>query len=213
MERGSAGSVELDARVFEARVRPHLLHAEVRRQLARRRVGTHSTKNRHEVSGGGAKPWRQKGTGHARQGSRRSPQWAGGGVVFGPVPRDYEHALNKRQRRAALCGALSLRREQGTLHVVDTLAQDAFGTKRMAETLRGLGFDESRGVLVVLQSADATVERSIRNLPWARVLRVEGLNVYDVLRCPNLLLTRGALEALERRLTAAPHGAGGEEAQ
>ena len=101
---GKAGSVELDPAVFEAPVKPHLFHAEVRRQLAARRAGTHSTKNRAAVSGGGIKPWKQKGTGRARQGTIRAPQWSGGGVVFGPVPRDYTHALPKKMRRAALCG-------------------------------------------------------------------------------------------------------------
>ena len=109
MENKKAGSVELSPTVFEAAVKPHLFHAEVRRQLARRRRGTHSTKNRAAVSGGGSKPWRQKGTGRARQGTNRAPQWAGGGVVFGPVPRDYEHKLPKKVRRAALRSALSQR--------------------------------------------------------------------------------------------------------
>ena len=116
-----AGSVDLDPIVFEAPVKPDLFHAEVRRQLAHRRAGTHSTKNRSGVSGGGSKPWRQKGTGRARQGTIRAPQWAGGGVVFGPVPRSYEHSLNKKVRRNALRGALSLRQAEGAITVVDGL--------------------------------------------------------------------------------------------
>src|SRR4029450_8293208 len=135
------GSVELDPAVFEAAVKPHLFHAEVRRQLTRRRAGTPATKNRSMVSGGGIKPWRQKGTGRARQGSIRSPQWAGGGVVFGPVPRSYEHVLPKKVRRAALCGALSLRREENAITVVEEIALDAFKTKRVREILRSLSLE------------------------------------------------------------------------
>ena len=115
VDNKKAGSVEVDSTVFEAPVRVDLFHAEVRRQLARRRSGTHSTKNRALVSGGGAKPWRQKGTGKARQGTTRAPQWAGGGVVFGPVPRGHEHSLPKKMRRAALRGALSQRFQEGAI--------------------------------------------------------------------------------------------------
>jgi len=207
VDNRKAGSVELSPAVFETRVKPDLLHAEVRRQLARRRAGTHSTKNRHTVSGGGIKPWRQKGTGRARQGSIRSPQWAGGGVVFGPVPRSYEHALPKKVRRAALCGALSLRRKEGAITVVDEIALDAFKTKRVREILRSLSLDGER-VLIVIDGADAKLERSARNLPGVGVLRVAGLNVYDVLRHGKLLLTRGAVSAIEARLGAGAAGAG-----
>src|SRR5262245_52583108 len=119
-KKGKAGSVELDPAVFEAAVKPHLFHAEVRRQLTRRRAGTHATKNRSMVSGGGVKPWRQKGTGRARQGTIRAPQWAGGGIVFGPVPRSHEHRLPKKVRRAALRSALSLRLREGRLCVVES---------------------------------------------------------------------------------------------
>ena len=201
VENRKAGSVELPATVFETRVKPDLLHAEVRRQLARRRAGTHSTKNRHTVSGGGIKPWRQKGTGRARQGSIRSPQWSGGGVVFGPVPRSYEHALPKKVRRAALCGALSLRREENAITVVEEIALDAFKTKRVREILRSLSLEGER-VLIVIDAADEKLERSARNLPGVGVLRVAGLNVYDVLRHAKLVLTKGAVAAIETRLAA-----------
>lgn len=196
-----AGSVELDPAVFEAPVRPHLFHAEVRRQLARRRAGTHSTKNRSRVSGGGAKPYRQKGTGRARQGSIRAPQFAGGGVVFGPVPRSYEHDLPKKVRRAALRGALSLRRSEDAVTVVEALEIGEYRTRRMAEILDELGV-AGASVLIVLAESDPHVELSARNLPHVGVVRAEGLNVYDVLRFDRLLLTRGALEAVQLRLGA-----------
>jgi large subunit ribosomal protein L4 len=183
------GSVDLDPAVFEAVVKPHLFHAEVRRQLTRRRAGTHSTKNRAFVSGGGIKPWKQKGTGRARQGTIRAPQWAGGGIVFGPVPRSYEHTLPRKMRRAALRSALSLRLREGKLAVAESLALQA---------LRGLGLEGS--VLVVIDGEDRNLELAARNLPKVDVLRAEGLNVYDVLRHEGLLLTQGALARIHERL-------------
>jgi len=205
-ENGKAGSIELSPAVFGTAPKAHLRHAEVRRQLASRRAGTHATKNRAAVSGGGVKPWRQKGTGRARQGTIRAPQWSGGGVVFGPVPRGHGHDLPKKVRRAALRSALSLRMAEGALRVVDALAMNGFSTKQMASLLVGLGYGPDRALLIVLDEANDRVERSARNLPWVSVLRAEGLNVYDVLRHPTLLLTRGAVAAVEARL-----GAGGEE--
>ena len=206
---GSAGQVELDPAVFEAKVLPHLFHAEVRRQLARRRAGTHSTKNRAAVSGGGIKPWKQKGTGRARQGTIRAPQWSGGGVVFGPVPRSYEHHLPKKVRRAALRGALSLRLKEGALLVAESLELAEPKTKLATALLAGLGLDGSQSVLVVIDREEPLLERAVRNLPWAMVLRAEGLNTYDVLRHKRLVLTRGAVDALHARLAGAA-GAGGE---
>jgi large subunit ribosomal protein L4 len=197
---GKAGQVELDPAVFEAPVRQHLFHAEVRRQLARRRAGTHSTKNRAAVSGGGIKPWKQKGTGRARQGTIRAPQWAGGGVVFGPVPRSYEHQLPKKVRRAALRSALSLRLKEGALVVAESLELAEPKTKQAAALLAELGLDGTHNVLVVTDREDPVLERALRNLRWAMVLRVEGLNTYDVLRHKRLLLTRGAVDALHARL-------------
>ncbi len=194
-----AGTVDLSATVFEAPVKPDLFHAEVRRQLARRRAGTHSTKNRSAVSGGGAKPWRQKGTGRARQGTIRAPQWSGGGAVFGPVPRSYEHSLPKKVRRAALRGALSLRLQEQAITVVDSLEIGEFKTRKVAEILGALSLADER-VLIVADRPDVHLERSARNLPRVSVLRVDGLNVYDVLRHDKLLLTRDAVNAIERRL-------------
>lgn len=198
-ENQKSGSVELPAAVFEAPVKPDLFHAEVRRQLASRRSGSHSTRNRSLVSGGGSKPWRQKGTGRARQGTIRAPQWAGGGVVFGPVPRSYEHSLPKKVRRAALRSALSLRREEGAITVVDELELPEIKTKRVTQILSALSLEGSR-VLIVIDEANEKLERSARNLRNVGVLRVAGLNVYDVLRYPRLLITRSALAAIADRL-------------
>lgn len=198
-----AGSVDLDPSVFEAPVRPHLFHAEVRRQLAKRRSGTHSTKNRAGVSGGGIKPWKQKGTGRARQGTIRAPQWTGGGVVFGPVPRSYEHALPKKVRRAALRAALSLQFREGNIKVVDELRLTEYKTKRVAKLLHDLSLEDAP-VLIVIDAEEPFLEGSARNLPNVSVLRVAGLNVYDVLRHRKLLLTRAAVDAIGERLRGQP---------
>jgi len=200
-----AGSVELDPAVFEAPVKPHLFHAEVRRQLSRRRSGTHSSKNRAAVSGGGSKPYRQKGTGRARQGTTRAPQFHGGGAVFGPVPRSYSQKLPKKMRRAALRGALSLRLREQAVSVVDSFGLEEYSTKRMVEILTALGLMEET-LLIVLEAGDPYVERSARNLPHVSVIRGEGLNVYDVLRHRRILFVREAALSVQHRL-----GAAGEE--
>jgi len=202
-ENKKAGTVDLDAAIFEVKVKPDLLHAEVTRQLAARHTGTHSTKNRAAVSGGGSKPWKQKGTGRARQGTTRAPQWAGGGSVFGPVPRSYDHKLPKKVRRAALRCALSQRLEEGAIKVVDSLEIGEYKTKRVAEILGAIGID-GRGALIVIDAEDTHIERSARNLPRVKVLRAAGLNVYDVLRYPNLVLTSAAVGAIDARLGGAP---------
>jgi large subunit ribosomal protein L4 len=196
-----AGSVELSPAVFEAPVRPHLFHAEVRRQLAKRRAGTHATKNRAGVSGGGVKPWRQKGTGRARQGTIRAPQWAGGGIVFGPVPRSHAFKLTKKLRKAALRGALSLRAKEGALAVVEGIALDEFKTKRVVALLDSLGLG-GQSVLIVIAGPAPQLEISARNIPGVSVLRAEGLNVYDVLRHPRLVIARDALDGIVARLGA-----------
>lgn len=209
----NAGTVALEASVFGVKPRPHLFHAEVRRQLAARRAGTHATKNRSAVSGGGIKPWKQKGTGRARQGSNRAPQWSGGGAVFGPVPRSHAHDLNKKTRRAALVAALSQRASEGAIRIVDALALGEIKTKKLVEVLRALGLGEA-SVLLVIETKDEQIERSARNLPKVGVIRSEGLNVYDVLRHSHLLITRAALDALQTRLVrTAPKGAGTKEAE
>ncbi len=199
LENKKAGSVDLNSTVFEAPVRTDLLHAEVRRQLTRRRSGTHSTKNRAAVSGGGSKPWRQKGSGRARQGTTRAAQWSGGGVVFGPVPRSYEHALPKKVRGAALRSALSHRLAEGDITVVDSIEMDGFKTRRVVEILRGLSLGDV-SVLIVIEANDEHIQRSARNLPGVTVLPAGGLNVHDVLRHRKLLVTKAALDAIESRL-------------
>jgi large subunit ribosomal protein L4 len=197
--RAKVGEIEVPSAVVGGPVREHLLHAVVRSQLAGRRAGTVATKTKGLVSGGGKKPWKQKGTGRARAGSIRSPLWAGGGTIFGPQPRDYTYRLPRSARRAALRDALASRHGAGALVVVDTLALPEAKTKRMVECLRGLGLDGTT-VLIVLATPDETVERAARNLPGVKVLLARGLNVYDVLGHARLLVTRAALEELARRL-------------
>ncbi len=204
-ENKKAGSLDLSSAVFESEVKPHLYHAEVRRQLSERRAGTHSTKNRALVSGGGAKPYRQKGTGRARQGTTRAPQFAGGGVVFGPVPRGYAHKLPKKVRRAALLSALSQRVQDSAMTVVDDLQVEGFSTKRILEILSALGLAEG-STLIVIDEANPTVEASARNLPGVSVVRSAGINVYDLLRHQNLLITRSAVETLQARLAGGSEG-------
>jgi large subunit ribosomal protein L4 len=196
--RGDAGQIEVPAAVLAGPVREGLLHEMVKSQLASRRAGTHSTKTRGFVSGGGKKPWRQKGTGRARAGSIRSPLWAGGAVIFGPQPRDYSYQLPKSARRAALRAALAARHGEGKLVVVDALTLDEPKTKRMVECLAGLGVEGS--ALVVLGAANNGVMRAARNLARIKVILVGGLNVYDVLKHQTLVITRDALEQLVGRL-------------
>ncbi len=203
-----AGSVDLESGVFEAQVRPHLYHAEVRRQLSLRRQGTHSTKNRALVSGGGAKPYRQKGTGRARQGTTRAPQFSGGGVVFGPVPRNYAHKLPKKVRRAALASALSEKLAAGDLTVIESFGLEEFKTRKVVETLGNLGLAGQK-VLLVTAEPSIHLEASARNIPGVGLVRQEGLNVYDLLRHQKLVITKQALEALQARLTS---GSAGTEA-
>ena len=191
-------------------MKPDLLHAEVRRQLARRHTGTHSTKNRHAVSGGGSKPWRQKGTGRARQGTTRAAQWAGGGVVFGPVPRNYVHSLPRKVRAAALRSALSLRFQEDAVTIIEDLPLEGYKTRRVVEILGALGLS-GESLLIVVSEADALVERSARNIPRVDVIRSIGVNVYDVLRHSKLLVTRAALEALGERLESKTRRQGQEE--
>jgi large subunit ribosomal protein L4 len=205
-----AGTIDLDPAIFEAPVRPHLFHAEVRRQLAERRAGTHSTKNRTAVSGGGAKPYRQKGTGRARQGTNRAPQFAGGGVVFGPVPRGHGHKLTKKMRRAALISAISAQQEKGAITVVENLEFTEFKTRAVLETLESLGLS-GQSVLIISTEADEKLDMSTRNLRGISSIRVEGVNVYDVLRHTKLLMTKDAVAALGQRLNKAPAGDAGEE--
>jgi len=196
--REKVGDVSVPAVVVAGPVRAHLLYEAVRAQQASRRAGTAKTKTRGEVSGGGKKPWRQKGTGQARAGSSRSPLWAGGGTIFGPQPRDYSQRLPRSARRAALRSALAARHAEGRLVVVDGVALDEPRTKRMLAWLAGLGVEGS--ALVVLAAADESVARAARNLPQVKVLPAGALNVYDVLGHATLVVTRPALEAIAARL-------------
>src|SRR5205823_262627 len=189
--RERVGDVTVPAAVVAGPVREHLLHEAVRSQLAARRAGTAATKTRGFVSGGGKKPWKQKGTGRARAGSIRSPLWPGGGTTFGPHPRDYAYAMPKRARRTALRSMLAQKLRENRLTILDRLELPETKTKHFVELLRGLGIEDS--VLVVIADADARIELAARNLPQAKVLRATGLNVYDLLRYHHLVVTRAAL--------------------
>jgi large subunit ribosomal protein L4 len=191
------GSLELDDTVFSADVKEHLLWEVVKQQLASRRAGTHSTLRRDEVRGGGRKPFRQKGTGRARQGSIRAGGHVGGGKVFTPKPRDYDYDVPKKVRKGALRSALSLRFKEQRLVVVDSLALEATKTKRLAEVLAAVGASEA---LIVDEKANLNLQRSARNLPAAKFLPPEGLNVYDVLRYPVLVLTPPSAKVVEGAL-------------
>ena len=191
-------AAKLDKKVFEAPVRSDLLHAVVVAQMAARRAGTHATKNRALVSGGGRKPYRQKGTGRARAGTTRASQWAGGGVVFGPQPRSYEQRVPKKVRKAALRSALSLRNGEGKLRVIDAIALPEPKTRHVAQKLREL---EAEDALIVTAERALELERASRNLPTVRVLPVAGLNVRDVLARQHLLIEKGALALIVERLS------------
>jgi|JI61114BRNA_FD_contig_121_76374_length_4116_multi_3_in_0_out_0_3 large subunit ribosomal protein L4 len=197
LSREAVGELELDATVFAAEIKSHLLHAVVRKQLAARRAGTHAVKRRADVSGGGRKPFKQKGTGRARQGTSRAPQMRGGGVVFGPIPRSYDFKVNKKEMAAALRSALSTRAGAGELIVVDGLSLQAPKTK---EALAFLERFELTDVLLVTDDANDNVRLAARNLPKVTLLQADGVNVYDVLLRSRLVMTAGAVEAVSRRL-------------
>ena len=195
--REPVSKLDLDEAVFGVEVKEHLFHLLVRYQLAKRRAGTHDVKERSEVSGGGRKPWRQKGTGRARQGTIRAPQWRGGGIVHGPTPRSHAIDVPKRVRRAALRAALSRRVEDGTLWVLDRIALDEAKTRKFMEIVSAFEWDK---VLVVLPDKDESVLRAARNIPGVAVLPVAGLNVYDVLRHRHLALLADAVPRIVERL-------------
>lgn len=206
------GSVELPAAWFDAEVRPHVMHLVVTAQLAAARQGTHATKTRADVAGGGAKPWRQKGTGRARHGSIRAPQWVGGGTAHGPKPRSYAKRVNKKVKRAALASALSDRAGEGNVTVVRDLAYDPPRTKDAVATLAALGHADAK-VLVVLASLDPATRKSFRNLPRVHTLVVDQLNTYDVLKSDVVVFDEAALELIgtgQRRPTV--HESGGSDA-
>ena len=194
MEGKEVGTIELNDAVFGVEVNEHLVHMAVVQQLANNRQGTQKAKTRSEVSGGGRKPWRQKGTGHARQGSTRSPQWTGGGVVFAPVPRDYSFKMNKKEKRAALLSALTSKVQAAKIVVVDELKFDEIKTKNFATVMSNLKV--SKG-LVVLAENDANVVLSARNMADVDTTLVNTINVYDVMKANTLVLTKDAVAKIE----------------
>ncbi len=194
MEGKEVGTIELNDAVFGVEVNEHLVHMAVVQQLANNRQGTQKAKTRSEVSGGGRKPWRQKGTGHARQGSTRSPQWTGGGVVFAPVPRDYSFKLNKKEKRAALKSALTSRVLDGKLIVVDELKFDEIKTKKFKAVMDNLKVSKA---LVVIAENDEKVVMSARNIPTVKTALTNTINVYDILKGDTLILTKDAVAKIE----------------
>ena len=194
MEGKEVGTLELNDAVFGVEVNEHLVHLAVVAQLANKRQGTQKAKTRSEVSGGGRKPWRQKGTGHARQGSTRSPQWTGGGVVFAPTPRDYTIRLNKKEKRLALKSALTSRVQENKFIVVDELKFDEIKTKNFVNVMNNLKADKA---LVVLNENDANVVLSARNLPTINTTLTSTLNVYDVMKAGTVVLTKDAVKTIE----------------
>ncbi len=195
MEGKEVGKIDLNDAIFGVEVNEHLVHMAVLQQLADNRQGTQKAKTRSEVSGGGRKPWRQKGTGHARQGSIRAPQWKGGGVVFAPVPRDYSFKMNKKEKRAALKSALTDKAQAGNIIVVDELKFDEIKTKRFAEVMNNL--KATRKALVVLADNDKNVVLSARNLVEANTTLTNTLNVYDIVNARTLVLTKDAVAKIE----------------
>ena len=194
IEGKEVGTIDLSDAVFGVEVNEHLVHMAVVNQLANNRQGTQKAKTRSEVSGGGRKPWRQKGTGHARQGSTRAPQWTGGGVVFAPVPRDYSFKMNKKEKRAALKSALTSRVEENKFIVIDELKFDEIKTKNFQNVLNNLNVNKA---LVVLEDGNTNVEISARNIPDVKTARTNTINVYDVLKYNTVITTKAAVAAIE----------------
>ncbi|MBR5979968.1 MAG: 50S ribosomal protein L4 [Oscillospiraceae bacterium] len=195
MEGKEVGTVELSEQIFGAKVNEHLVHLAVVQYLADQRQGTQKAKTRAEVSGGGRKPWRQKGTGHARQGSTRSPQWTGGGVVFAPTPRDYAFKINKKEKRAALKSVLTDKAQNGNIIVVDELKFDEIKTKKFAEVLKNLKVEKK--ALVVTGDKDDSVVLSARNIPTVKTAHTGTINVYDIVNAGTLVLTKDAVTKIE----------------
>ena len=194
MEGKEVGKMDLNDAVFGVEVNEHLVHMAVVQHLANKRQGTQKAKTRSEVSGGGRKPWRQKGTGHARQGSTRSPQWTGGGVVFAPVPRDYSFKLNKKEKRAALKSALTSRVQEDKLLVLDELKLDEIKTKKFQAVMDNLKVSKA---LVVLGDMDKNVILSARNIPNINTAQVNSINVYDILKGDTIVVTKDAVAKIE----------------
>ena len=194
MEGKEVDKIELNDSIFGVEINEHLVHMAVLQQLANKRQGTQKAKTRSEVRGGGRKPWRQKGTGHARQGSTRSPQWTGGGVVFAPTPRDYSFKLNKKEKRAALKSALTSRVVENKFVVVDELKLDEIKTKKFVEVLKNLNVEKA---LVVLHDMDEKVIASAANIPTVKTTQTNELNVFDVLKYDTVVVTKAAVATIE----------------
>ena len=194
MEGKEVGTIELNDAVFGVEVNEHLVHMAVVAQLANKRQGTQKAKTRSEVSGGGRKPWRQKGTGHARQGSTRSPQWTGGGMVFAPTPRDYTVTLNKKEKRAALKSALTSRVNENKFVVVDELKFDEIKTKNFKAVMNNLKVSKA---LVVLADNDQNTVLSARNIPEVKTSLVNTINVFDILKYNTVVATKAAVASIE----------------
>ncbi|MBD5519214.1 MAG: 50S ribosomal protein L4 [Lachnospiraceae bacterium] len=194
MEGKEVGKMDLNDAVFGVEINEHLVHMAVVQNLANKRQGTQKAKTRSEVSGGGRKPWRQKGTGHARQGSTRAPQWKGGGVVFAPVPRDYSFKLNKKEKRAALKSVLTSRVQDNKLIVLEELKLDSIKTKDFKKVMDNLKVEKA---MVVIGEQDQNVILSARNLPKVNTAVAENINVYDVLKGDTLVLTKDAVAKIE----------------
>ena len=194
IEGKEVGTIELNDAIFGVEVNEQLVHMAVVNQLANNRQGTQKAKTRSEVSGGGRKPWRQKGTGHARQGSTRAPQWTGGGVVFAPVPRDYSFKMNKKEKRAALKSALTSRVEENKFIVVDEMNFDEIKTKKFQAVLNNLSVSKA---LVVLEDGNVNAELSARNIADVKTAKTNTINVYDILKYNTVIATKAAVEAIE----------------
>ncbi len=194
MEGNEVGTLELNDAVFGVEVNEHLVHMAVVAQLANKRQGTQKAKTRAEVSGGGKKPWRQKGTGHARQGSTRAPQWTGGGVVFAPTPRDYTIKLNKKEKRAALKSALTSRVNESKFIVVDELKFDEIKTKKFQAVMNNLKVSKA---LIVLDEGSDNAAISARNIPTVKTAKVNTINVYDILKYNTVVATKAAVASIE----------------
>ena len=194
MEGKEVGSMELNDAVFGVEINEHLVHQAVVLQLANNRQGTQKAKTRSEVSGGGRKPWRQKGTGHARQGSTRAPQWTGGGVVFAPVPRDYSFKMNKREKRAALKSALTSRVEENKFIVIDEINFEEAKTKNFANILKSLDVSKA---LVVLEDDNKNAELSARNIADVKTAKTNTINVYDILKYNTVITTKAVVAKIE----------------
>jgi len=201
MNNKVVGKVSLKDDIFNSEIKEHLLHKSVIAHLANLRRGTHSTKIKSEVRGGGAKPWRQKGTGRARAGSIRSPLWRGGGITFGPKPRDYDHDVPKKMRRSALISALSLKVKNGDIFVVDKIDIDKPKTKDVVSILKNFKID--RSVLFLIDEKNMNLELSARNIPDARVQRVDSINVYDLLYYDKIICTKGAIDKIQTTMKQA----------